>query len=158
MTKEVLVSISGLQEDVNEMENGDNEAIEVVSPGTYFFKDDKHYIFFEEMAEGFSETTKTRIELRGQECLEVNKKGASNMHMVFDINKKNRAYYSTQYGQLNLGIFTKEIMVDETTDNINIRVDYMMDVNNEPLAECKIRINVKPRNAKDFSITDIMGF
>ena len=61
MTKDVLVSVSGLQTAVNEMENYDEEPIEVLSAGTYYFKDGKHFIFFEEMAEGIPGVTKTQI-------------------------------------------------------------------------------------------------
>ena len=158
MTKDVLVSISGLQSAVNETESYDDEPIEVISAGTYYFKDGKHFIFFEEMAEGIPGVTKTQIRLTGKESLEVRKKGISNMNMVFEKNKNNRCFYQTPFGQLNLGIFTTEIVVDETEDNINIRADYKMDVNYEPLADCTIRINVKPMDSKDFSLKDKMDF
>ncbi len=158
MTKDVLVSISGLQMAVNEMESNDDEPIEILSAGTYYFKDGIHYIFFEEVAEGLSGTTKTQIRLNGEDSLEVMKKGLSNMHMLFEKNRNNRCYYQTPYGQLNLGICTSEIVVDETEENINIRAEYALDVNYEPLAECTIRINVKPRDSKEFSIQDKMVF
>ena len=158
MTKDVLVSISGLQMAVNDMENSDDEPIEILSAGTYYFKDGKHYIFFEEVAEGVPGVTNTRICLSGKEVLEVQKKGASNMHMVFEKNKNNRCFYQTPFGQLNLGICTSEIVVDETEGNINIRAEYALDVNYDPLAECTIRINVKPQDSKEFSIHDKMDF
>ena len=90
MTKDVLVSISGLQMAVNEMESNDDEPIEVVSAGTYYFKDGKHYIFFEEVEEGVSQVTKTQIRIRGKESLEVIKKGVSNTHMIFEKNQNHR--------------------------------------------------------------------
>ena len=158
MTKDVLVSVAGLQTAVNEMENYDEEPIEVLSAGTYYFKDGKHFIFFEEMAEGIPGVTKTQIRLNGKESLEVRKKGIANVNMVFEKNKNNRCFYQTPFGQINLGIFTKEIWVEESEDNINIRADYDMDVDYEPLAKCTIRINVKPKDSKDFSIHDKMTF
>lgn len=158
MTKDVLVSVSGLQTAVNEMENYDEEPIEVLSAGTYYFKDGKHFIFFEEMAEGIPGVTKTQIRLNGRESLEVRKKGIANVNMVFEKNKNNRCFYQTPFGQINLGIFTKEIWVEESEDNINIRADYDMDVDYEPLAKCTIRINVKPKDSKEFSIHDKMTF
>ena len=145
MTKDVLVSIAGLQMAVNDMENVDNEPIEVISAGTYFFKDGKHFIFFEEMAEGVPEITKTQIRLIGKESLEVSKKGAFNMHMIFEKNKHSRCYYKTPFGQLNLGICTGEIEVEEQEDAIDIRVKYALDVNYEALADCSIQIHVKAR-------------
>lgn len=158
MTKEVLVSISGLQMAVNTMESMDDEPIEIVSAGTYYFKDGKHYIFMEEVAEGIPGVTKTQIRINGKESLEVMKKGVTNMHMVFEKNKNNRCYYKTPLGQLNLGICTSKIVLEETENNINIRAEYAMDVNCEPLANCVIRINVKPRESKEFSIQDKMTF
>lgn len=158
MTKDVLVSVSGLQKAVNEMESYDEEPIEVISAGTYYFKDGKHFIFFEEMAEGIPGVTKTQIRLNGKDSLEVRKKGIANVNMVFEKNKNNRCFYQTPFGQINLGIFTKEIKIEESEDNINIRADYNMDVDYEPLAECTIRINVKPKNSKDFSIHEKMTF
>ena len=80
------------------------------------------------------------------------------MHMVFEKGKNHRCFYKTPFGELNLGICTSQIAVNESEDNINIRADYALDVNYEPLAECTIRINIKPRDSKEFSIHDKMNF
>lgn len=157
MTKDVLINISGLQVDVNEMENND-EPIETISTGNYFFKNGKHYLLFEEVSEGVPGVTKTQIKIKGEDSLEVLKRGVSNAYMIFDTKRKNRSYYETPYGQLNLGIFTRNIKIDEKEDNINIKVEYALDVNYEPLAECTIRINVKPKGSKEFSIYEQMKF
>ena len=157
MTKDVLINISGLQVDVNEMENND-EPIETISTGNYFFKNGKHYLLFEEVSEGVPGVTKTQIKIKGEDSLEVLKRGVSNAHMIFDTKRKNRSYYEPPYGQLNLGIFTRNIKIDEKEDNINIKVEYALDVNYEPLAECTIRINVKPKGSKEFSIYEQMKF
>ena len=158
MTKEVLVSISGLQMAAGDMESNDDEPIEVLSAGTYYFKNGKHYVFFEEVAEGMQGITKTQIKWKDKEWLEVSKKGLSNVHMIFEKNKKNRCFYETPFGQLNLGIFMTEMQVDEKEDSINIRVEYSLDVNYEPLAECTIRIHICPKDAKDFSLNERMTF
>ena len=78
--------------------------------------------------------------------------------MVFEKNKNNRCIYQTPFGQFNLGIFTKEIWVEESEDNLNIRAEYVMDVDYEPLAECVIRINVRSKESKAFSIHEKMTF
>ena len=150
MTKDVLVGISGLQMAVNTMENMDDEPIEIVSAGTYYFKDGKHYIFMEEVAEGIPGVTKTQIRIHGKESLEVVKKGVTNMHLIFEKNKTNRCVYQTPFGRLNLGICTSKLVVDETEDTISIHTEYAMDVDCEKLADCTIRIHVKSREAEDF--------
>lgn len=158
MTKEVLVSISGLQMAAGDVESNDDEPIEVLSAGTYYFKNGKHYIFFEEVAEGLQGTTKTQIKWQDEDWLEVSKKGLSNVHMLFEKNKKNRCFYETTFGQLNLGIFTRQIWVEEQEESINIRAEYSLDVNYEPLSECVIRIHICPRDAKGFSLSEKMTF
>ena len=90
--------------------------------------------------------------------MEVMKSGVSNVHMVFEKNKKNLTYYQTPYGQLLIGIHTKEREVAVSEDNINVKVGYILDVNHEPLADCQIRINVKSNDAGDFQITKNMDF
>ena len=158
MTKDVLVSISGLQMAVNDMEGNDDEPIEVLSAGSYYFKNGKNYVLFEEAVEGMQGVIKTQIKWKGTELLEVTKRGLSNVHMVFEKNKNNRCFYDTPFGQLNLGIFTTEIYVDEKEDNINLRAEYALDVNNEPIADCVIRINICPRDSKNFSMNQKMTF
>jgi len=158
MTKDVLVSISGLQMAVNDMESNDDEPIEVLNSGTYYYKNGKHYVFFEEVAEGIQGVTKTQIRWKDAQMLEVSKKGLSNVHMIFEKNKKNRCYYETPFGQLNLGIFMTEMFVDEQEESINIRAEYSLDVNCEPLADCTIRIYICPRDLKNFSLSEKMSF
>ena len=68
MTKDVLVSISGMHEEIvavtPEVEEDENEAIEVVTPATYYLKNGKHYIVYEEVVEGTSGVIKNRIKIR----------------------------------------------------------------------------------------------
>ena len=154
MTKDVLVSISGMQMAVNDVERDDDEPIEVLSPGTYYYKNGKHYVFFEEVAEGMQGVTKTQIKWKDSDLLEVSKKGLSNVHMIFEKNKKNRCYYDTPFGQLNLGIFMTDMSVDEKENYIHIQAEYSLDVNYEPLADCSIRIDICPKDSKDFSLSE----
>ena len=152
MTKDVLVSISGLHMAAETMESNEDEPIEVLSVGNYYCKNGKHYLFFEEAVEGFREVIKTQIRWQGSEILEVSKKGLTTMNMVFEKNKKNHCFYQTPYGQLNLGIYTTDIIVDETEENIDIRAEYALDVDHDPIADCTIQINIKPRESKEFTI------
>lgn len=158
MTKDILVSISGLQMAVGNVEGNDDEPIEVLSAGSYYFKNGKNYVLFEEAVEGMQGVIKTQIKWKGTEVLEVTKKGLSNVNMIFEKNKNNRCYYNTPFGQLNMGIYTTDIYVDESEDNINIRAEYALDVDYEPIAECVIRINICPRESKNFSMNQKMTF
>ena len=141
MTKDVLVSISGLHMDMDAQIPGPDEddVIEVVTPATYYYRNGKHYIIYDEIVEGVSDTIKNKIKISGTDSLEIMKSGLSNTHMIFEKNKKNLTYYKTLYGQMLVGLNTRNMEIEVSDETIKVRVDYELDVNHEPLANCKIR-------------------
>lgn len=147
MTKEVIISICGLQ-------NGpdtDGEPIETITTGEYFYKNEKHYILYEEVMEGENKTTKSRIKL-APGLLELTKNGVVNAHMLFEENKKNITHYYTPYGSLNMGIDTKKIVIEETENEMNVVVDYGLEMNQEFVADCNIKINIKSKGIGEFKL------
>ena len=64
MTKDVLLSISGLHQDVTGIEaQGDepgSEPIEVIVPASYYEKNGKHYVIYDELVEGIPGTIKNK--------------------------------------------------------------------------------------------------
>ncbi len=66
MTKEVMVSIRGLQFD-QEM---DSEEIETIQWGQYYKKNDTHYIIYDELMEGCDEPTRDEPDQTGNgQCI-----------------------------------------------------------------------------------------
>ena len=41
-----------------------------------------------------------------------------------------------------IGVNTKNMEVDVAEDRINVSLDYELDVNHEPLADCRIRMGI----------------
>lgn len=147
MTKDVLVKISGLQFAGEE----DNDSIEVITFGTYYKKNNKHYVLYDEVMEGTAEVTKNVIKI-GADSMEVTRKGPASVHMVFEKDKKNVSYYHTPFGNLLIGINAKSIQVDESDLDINVRVNYGLEINYEHVAECHITVDVKSKEARDFKL------
>ena len=132
MTKDVFVSISGMHEEIAEtpaVERDEAEAIEVVTPGSYYFRNEKHYIVYDEAVEGSSEMIRNRIK-----------------------NKKNSTYYRTPDGQMLLDVNTRELEIQVTEDEIDVRIEYELDVNHEPMADCRIKMNIMSRSNGSFSV------
>ncbi len=147
MTKDVLISISGLQ-----FAGGENsEPVEVITSGSYYKKNGRHYILYDEVAEDTAGTTKNIIKL-GDEVLDITKRGETNVHMMFEKDKKNVTYYYTPYGNLLIGIDATKVQVEETEHNLSVKVDYALEVNYEHMADCKITMNIQAKNAGDFKI------
>lgn len=157
MTKDVLVSISGKHmgivsqpDEVIEAVGTDDDEIEVVTPASYYCRNGKHYIIYDEVMEGMPGMIKNKIKISGQDSLEIMKTGMSNSHMVFEKNKKNLTYYRTPYGQMLVGVNTRDMQISVKEDKIDVLVSYELDVNHEPLADCKIRMNITSKECADF--------
>ena len=99
MTKDVLLSISGLHQDVTGIEaQGDepgSEPIEVIVPASYYEKD-----------------------------------------------KINMTQYETPYGEMMIGVFTKDFQFEEQDEKITVHVNYALDINGDPVADCNIDIKI----------------
>jgi uncharacterized beta-barrel protein YwiB (DUF1934 family) len=149
MTKDILVSISGEHRE-KEQSCDENEPIEVITPGSYYCKNGKHYILFDEMIDGPEDLVHSRIKITGGDMVEVSKTGATNTHMVFEKNKKNLTYYNTMCGQMLVGIDTRAMEIAVTEDKISVQVDYQLDINQEPLADCRLQMQILPKEKAEF--------
>lgn len=143
MTKDVLVSISGMHTQLlPELTEEENESIETITPALYYNKNEKHYILYSEVLEGETRETKNKIKISKDGSVEVIKSGVSNTHMIFRQNEKNLTYYQTPFGQLLVGVNTKKLDVNEEEEKIEVQIEYELEVNHEPMAECEIKLGV----------------
>lgn len=148
MTKDVLVTICGLQ-------NGpetDGEPIEMTVAGEYFYKNNKHYILYDEVMEGETQVTKNRIKIsEGQ--MELTKHGVVNVNMMFEEKVKHITQYYTPYGALSMAIDGKKVEIKETEHEIDVKIEYGMEMNGEFVADCDISINVKSKGITPFRLS-----
>ena len=144
MTKEVVLTISGLHFDTfSETPDEENVPIEVITPATYYLKNGKHYVLYDEMVEGMLGSIKNTIKITGDSKLEMKKSGIANTNMVFEKEKINVTQYDTPYGAMMVGVYTKDMKVDVEEDNINVSIAYALDVDSEKVADCNIVMNIK---------------
>ncbi|MCD8015981.1 MAG: DUF1934 domain-containing protein, partial [Lachnospiraceae bacterium] len=122
-------------------EDEQEDAVEVFSPGKYYFRNGKHYVEYEEPDESTGEVVKTRITLRDRR-LEVIRRGPVSTKMVFEEHVKNTSWYDTVAGSVLTGFDVKNVYVTESEEQIEILVDYTLEMNYEPVAECSIRIRI----------------
>lgn len=141
MEKEVLLALKGLQFAMDE--EGAN-ALETITPAEYYKKNDSHYVIYDEVTEGFSDTTRNIIKFKNSQ-MEVTKKGLVNVHMIFEENRKNMTSYSTPFGNILIGIDTDEVEIEENRDQIRVNVAYSLEANYEHMADCRIEMNIRPR-------------
>ena len=84
---------------------------------------------------------------------EIMKSGITNAHMVFEKNQMNVTYYDTPYGQLHVGIHTRQLDVNVDDERIDIAVEYGLDVNHEATADCRIAMSIRPKAQAEEAIS-----
>ena len=136
MTKEVLVHVSGVQ---HEVEGG--EPVVLVTSGTYYSKNDKHFLLYEEIDDD-GMVSKNVIKIGANE-VSVIRKGISSSHMVFEEGKENLTYYDTPYGSMLMGITTSRITFCEKGSGcMELEIDYALSVDGNHMSDCNIQIVV----------------
>lgn len=149
MDKNVLIHIRGLQM----MDPADEqEPIELIVPGQYYFKNGSHYLRYEELLDETSTEPTVNYIKMSSKAVEVRKKGLVNVHMVFERGKKNMTYYSTPYGTVEMGIAATGVMIEESENGIDMKVDYALDMNEEHVADCYLTVSAQSKDSGEFII------
>ncbi|MCL2717715.1 MAG: DUF1934 domain-containing protein [Lachnospiraceae bacterium] len=141
MTKEVLLSLKGLQYDLR----ADNQEFETITPAEYYHRNGNHYILYDEVQADSTDIIKNRIKFR-DDYLEVIKKGPFNANLIFEEKKKNITSYETPFGDFIVGVDTGKVKMIEEEKRIHIEVDYRLDVNYVHLADCTISVDIRDRD------------
>lgn len=138
MTKDVLVTISG-----NQMEFGD-EPIELILGGTYYLKNGKHYVLYEEQPDADEPITKNIVKFN-QDTFEMTKKGMYHSYLMFERDKKTSTIYQTPAGPLQLDILTHDFQVEIGEQEMKVNIKYALEINYNFISECEVNFKVQAR-------------
>ncbi len=142
MTKDVLISIKGLQFDTSAAESRDE--LELIVAGQYYKKGETQYLMYEEALGGGGKDTKNTIKIT-KDRVEVNKKGTVNASMLFIEGQKNISTYRTPFGNMVVGIDTDAIKIDQDEDHMALDILYYLDFNYDLFAECNLKIEARSK-------------
>ena len=133
--KKAIISVTSKQ-------RGDNDEIKVVTPGTFYVKDDVFYAEYAETEISGMEGTTTTMEIRPNKFSLI-RQGSTSTEMEFDRKENSVSMYNTPYGTLELKIETKklDVMVDEEGGDIFIK--YLLCVVGQDVLDTTLKINIK---------------
>jgi len=129
---------------------GQQEPVEVISPGRYYFKNGSHYLVFEDI-EDDSSKCENLMKFR-ESYLEVSKKGSVNARLIFEKDKKTKSQYGTPFGILQIGISTTAVNLKEKEDSIEVTANYALEINDDFIADCSISLKAQSK-AADLELT-----
>ena len=139
MNQDVLVKICGLQ--IVE-ETGDN--VEVLAQGKHYVKKDKHYILYDEIEDESDLKTSNIIKFNNN-MVEIIRKGAMGGKLVFQENTRNQSLYSTPIGDMFIEILTENITVNESENDVDLKVKYQIYIDGNKISDNEIAINAQER-------------
>jgi uncharacterized beta-barrel protein YwiB (DUF1934 family) len=148
MTKEVFIRLMGTQ---FSPDNEEAEPIEVISRGTYAKKNGKHYIVYEEAQGDMQQMIKNTVKIQ-ENCYEIIKGGPVRTHLRFEVGKPCSSFYETPYGNLVVQVSARDVFLEEKEEELNVRVNYELEVNYEKLADCRIEMCVQSKTDSSFAL------
>lgn len=137
MTKDVMISIRGMQF----MDDDSDDEIETLQRGQYYEKNGSRFLLFDEYMEGFTEPAKNVMRFKEKEVT-LTKRGLINVQLDFEEGKKNLTSYHTPYGVMMLGVDTRKVTVEESPDELTLKIDYILEANYQFVADCQILVRV----------------
>lgn len=146
MAKDVLVSVKGTQ-----VIDGESDSIEVITAGTWYEKNGKQYLMYEETYEGMQVTTKNVVKIT-PELIEVTKRGAISSKMIYERGKKHMSNYMTPMGMIVLGITTNDIFVEANEEKLRVEIQYAMEMNGQFVSNNKLAMTATVRGTEAFRL------
>lgn len=125
--------------------SSDSDEVEMIAPGNYFLKNGKHYVVYDELAEGFEGSIHNTIRIT-PELVDIRKSGLVTAHMAFAPGQAEETRYETPMGEMVIGTLTEGVDLSEEEDSLVAKVRYALDINYEHVSDCNIEISIMSRD------------
>ena len=139
MIKDVIIDIKG-EQGIDDQ----TDVIEFSTDGRYGFKNGEYFISYNEnMLLDDGESVQTKLFIKADSSVVLNRKGSINSKMLIEKGKRNTCFYSTPVGELVIGIFGDIIDFDLNDTGGNIKLKYTIDSNLRLISRNSVNINIR---------------
>lgn len=125
--KEVLVSVKSVQRDID----GQDQVVELVSPGTYAERNGVYYIRYDESSVTGLEGVKTTIKIR-PDSIVLLRTGAVSMRHQYILGEERETIYETPFGAIEMAVKTHELEVKAGVSECQVHLGYDITVEGQP--------------------------
>lgn len=141
MKKEVMICMSGV------MASNSDEAVDIICPGEYFYRNGKHFIRYEEkIAEDSLDTDTVCMFKFDNKSAEISKKGVVSSKLFYEPGQTHMINYATKYGEFLIGIKTDALRLTESEHELLLEIDYVVefDADEKNVFHIKIHVSDEP--------------
>lgn len=146
MTEQVILSVTGTQMDL-----GDDAATEIIVAAAYYYRNGKHFVVYDEPDPENGGTTGNTIKI-ADDRVDVIRRGAARVHMVFERDKQNMTCYHTPAGMMTMDVFTDDICTKDTGDMISTEIAYSLHMNDVFISNCRVQIKIMSKESASVQI------
>ena len=138
MRKNFFVSIVS-QQSVNEH----IETTKIFAPCSYELKNGSAVVSYEEKND--EQKTSSRIAVSGNGRVTISRTGAFSTELTLEEGVHHSCVCKTEFGNLKLGVLAREIKQNIVESGCYIELNYLFDVDKQPLSDNKVVITVKEK-------------
>lgn len=125
--KDVLVSVKSVQRDTD----GQDQVVELVSPGTYAERNGVYYIRYDESSVTGLEGVKTTIKIH-PDSIVLLRTGAVSMRHQYILGEERETIYETPFGAIEMAVKTHELEVRANQSECQVHLGYDITVEGQP--------------------------
>lgn len=143
MDEKYLLSVCGKQ-----TVNGSNDKIELQTNAAYVTRGNSRYITYKEYDPQNPDIHyRTTVKIEPDNVVTVMKGGEMNHHLILEKGQRHRCEYHTPYGNMTLGIYTEEVIIDLDENGGELSVRYNIDIENELASSNELTLKLKEAKA-----------
>lgn len=142
MAKKALITIIGKQDF-----GDDKDCVEFTTVGT-LEENHENYIFrYNEEQENLKKPIRSKLTIsKDEKKVEMLRSGAYNSCLIIERSKRNLCRYGTQYGDLLMGIFGRDIECNIDEKEGSFLFSYDIDINGAMSSRNEVKVNYKIQN------------
>ena len=124
---------------------GEDATTELIAGAAYYYRNGKHYILPSAVGDPESgEQSGNTIKI-GEDRVDVIRRGAGKVHMVFEKEKQISSQYHTPAGVIQMEIVTSRLRTRQEGENIETEIVYDLHMNDVFISECRVVIRLRQR-------------
>lgn len=136
--KDVLISIKGTQG-----VDGNNDVVELTTVGKMGFKDGMVMLSYEESEIIGAKGIKTLLRVKNSDTVILQRTGPVQSRLTIQKGVRNSCFYSTQFGDMMIGIFGETVECNIRPDGGTVKMAYTIDSNLQLVSRNVVEISVK---------------
>lgn len=122
------------------LQDGEEYTCELTTSGSLDFRPDGFTVVYNETDEELKGCTTTLKYENG--TIVMTRSGKYNTELIIEKDRRHTCFYATPYGELMMGVYTKNMFTDMNENGGTLRFSYTIDFNNDLASENDLTVTV----------------